>query len=215
MTKELFIENHYMSEHQAKVEKIDGKRVLLNETIFFPATSTEPGDIGKINGIKLAGLKREGGDIWHILIKDPNFNEGDTVRLEINWNKRYNMMKLHSALHHWASILDTNFNERAVAGVVKSKEAYLVFKHRLSQEIIDKSLKLAADDIQSGIEIKTRPDETRHGFRWCQVGDYNPIPCGGLHVKNTNEIGKISIVKEEADGNKHKISIKRDSFINK
>jgi len=207
MTTKLFLEDNYLKEYQTKVKKIDGKKILLEETIFFPATSTEPGDVGKINGIKIAGLKKDFEGIWHILTKDINFQKGDTVKLEINWNKRYNMMKLHSALHHWASILDTVFNERAVAGVVKAKEAYLVFKHKLSQETIDKSLQQARDDIKNGIKVKTYPDETREGFRWCQVGNYNAIPCGGLHVKNTIEIEVINIIKEEMDGSKHKIFI--------
>lgn len=63
MTDILFYENPYLKELQTKVTKIDGNRVLLEKTIFFPQTSTEPGDIGKINDVKVVGLKRDGEEI--------------------------------------------------------------------------------------------------------------------------------------------------------
>ena len=81
MTKMVFYEDAYKKELQTKVIKIDGNRILLEETIFFPQTSTEPGDTGKINEIKVIGLKKDGEKIWHILERVPPFSEGDIVRL--------------------------------------------------------------------------------------------------------------------------------------
>ena len=197
MTIALFYENPYLKEHQTKVTKIDGKRVLLEETIFFPQTSTEPGDVGKINDSKVVGLKKDEDAIWHLLNKQPTFREGELINLTIDWNKRFKMMKLHSALHLWAGVFDLQYGERAVAGVVKSNEAYLVFKHELADEVIKNALDLANNDINEGLEIATYEDEKRKGFRWCRIGDYIPIPCGGLHVKNTDEIGWL-LLKEKA-----------------
>jgi len=208
MTNTLFYENAYLKEYQTKIISVEGNKILLKETIFFPQTSNEPGDLGEIADYKVIGLKKEGDEIWHILNKSPLFKEGDLVNIKIDWNKRYHMMKLHSALHLWAGVIDQQFKERAVAGAVKSDTAYLVFKQELSEEVIEKSLKRANDDIKQGLEIKIRCDEEKKGFKWCQVGDYSPIPCGGLHVKNTNEIGSIIISKKELDGSKLKIYIK-------
>jgi len=207
MTKILFHEDAYLKEHQTKVTKLEGKRVLLEETIFFPQTSTEPGDVGKINDCKVVGLKKEGDEIWHILNKLPLFREGDTVNLQLDWNKRYKMMKLHSALHLLAGVFDLQFKERAVAGVVKSNSAYLVFKHELTDEIIQKALEQANEDIREGLEIKTYEDEKRKGFRWCQVGSYIPIPCGGLHVKNTREIGELILREKIIEAGKQKLTM--------
>ena len=106
------------------------------------------------------------------------------------------MMRLHSALHLLAGVFDSRFKERAVAGVVKSNSAYLVFKRPLDDKIIQKAFEQANEDVGEGLEIETYEDEKRKGFRWCRIGNYPPIPCGGLHVKNTKEIGKI-IFKEK------------------
>jgi alanyl-tRNA synthetase len=207
MTKTLFYDDAYLKERQTKVVRIEGNKVLLEETIFFPQTSTEPGDVGKINDSKVAGLKKENEEIWHILNNPPVFNGGDTVNLQINWNKRYEMMKLHSALHLLAGAFDSEFKERAVAGAVKSKSAYLVFKNELTDEIIEKALNQANKDIQECLKIKTYEDETRKGFKWCQVGNYDPIPCGGLHIKNTKEIGGIILKEKITENGKQKLMI--------
>lgn len=207
MTKTLFHEDAYLKEHQTKVSRINGNKILLEETIFFPQTSTEPGDIGKINNSIVVGLKKEGDEIWHILNNPPIFKEGDTVNLQIDWDKRHKMLRLHSALHLWAGVFDLHFKERAVAGVVKSNSAYLVFKHELTDETIQKALEQANKDIQEGLEIKTYEDEKRKGFRWCVVGNYIPIPCGGVHVKNTKEIGELVCIERVIEDGKQKLTM--------
>lgn len=206
MTKTLFYKDAYQKELQTRVDRVEGTNVLLEETIFFPQTSTEPGDIGKINDCKVVGLKKDGDKIWHMLNKTPLFKDGDTVNLQIDWNKRYKMMRLHSALHLWAGVFDSSFKERAVAGVVKSKSAYLVFKHALTDETIQKALDHANNDIKQGLDIKTYDDEKRKGFRWCQIGSYIPIPCGGVHLKNSQEIGKIVCTEKAIENGKQKLT---------
>ena len=115
-------------------------------------------------------------------------------------------IKLHSALHLLAGPFDKNFKKRAVAGAVKGKQAYLVFKEEVSDEIINNALKQANEDIENGLEINSYWDEKREGFRWTQAGDYPPIPDGGLHVKNTKEIGKLILVSNEFGQGKQKIT---------
>ena len=47
--------------------------------------------------------------------------------------------------------------------------------------------------VENQLEIKTWEDQKRPGFRWWSVEGFSPLPCGGLHVKNTSEIGKVNI----------------------
>lgn len=205
MTNKLYYKDAYLKEIKTKVVKSEGNKILLEETIFFPQTSSEPGDLGKINEYKVVGLKKEGEEIWHNLNMASMLKVGDEVTLQLDWEKRYMMMRLHSALHLWASVFDRVFQERAVAGVVKSNTAYLVFKHELSDEIIQKALEQANKDIQVGVEIKTFDDKTRAGFKWCQIGEYDPIPCGGLQVKNSKEIAGLICKEKLLEGEKQKL----------
>lgn len=205
MTKLLYHTDAYLKEYRTRVTKIDENRVMLQETIFFPQTANEPGDLGKINDCMIIGLKKEGDEIWHNLNKSPSFKEGDEVILQLDWSKRYQMMRLHSALHLLAGVFDLQFKERAVAGVVKSDSAYLVFKKVLGDDIIEQSFSRANKDIRDGLEINTYEDENRQGFRWCKIGDYIPIPCGGVHIKNTNEIRSLILKNKLMDGERQKL----------
>ena len=205
MTELIYYQDQYKKELEAKVVKIEGNMVLLDKTIFIPQSNTEPGDLGKINGIKISGLKKDEKDIWHIIQKRITFQVDDTVKLELDWNKRLLAIKLHSALHLLAGPFDKNFEKRAVAGAVRGDQAYLVFKEEIPDEIVDKALEQANKDIKNGLEIKSYWDEQRERFRWTQVGNYPAIPDGGLHVKNTKEIGKIKLISKDLEQKKQKI----------
>ncbi|MDI6592127.1 MAG: alanyl-tRNA editing protein [Patescibacteria group bacterium] len=206
MTELIYYQDQYKTEIEAKVTKVEGNKILLDKTIFIPQTNTEPGDFGKVNDVKIAGSKKEADNVWHIIPQYNPFKVGDKVKLTLDWKYRLNIMRLHSALHLLAGVFDSKFKERAVAGVVKPKNAYLVFKHEISDEIINQAIERANMDIKSGIEIKTYPDKKRKGFRWCVVKDYPPIPCGGLHVKNAKEIEEIVLINKE--GEKITIAVK-------
>ncbi len=206
MTELIYYQDQYKKEIEARAVKIEGNKVLLNKTIFIPQTNSEPGDFGKIDNMRIAGSKKEGNDVWHIIPKQIPFKISDTVKLELDWNKRLLAMRLHSALHLLAGPFDKNFGRRAVAGVVRGNQAYLVFKEGISDEIIDKALEQANKDVGKSLEIKSYWDEKREGFRWTQIGDYFPIPDGGLHVKNTGEIGKIKLVSKELEQGKQEIT---------
>ncbi len=207
MTKLIYYQDQYKTEIDAKVVKVEGNKILLDKTIFIPQTNTEPGDFGKVNDVKIAGSKREEANVWHIIPQYNPFKIGDKVKLRLDWKYRLNAMKLHSALHLLAGVFDSKFKERAIAGVVKPKNAYLVFKNEISDEKVKQAIEQANKDIKSGLEIKTYWDEKKKGFRWCAIKDYSPIPCGGLHIKNTKEIKEITLETKEIEDGKQKITI--------
>jgi Ser-tRNA(Ala) deacylase AlaX len=206
MTELLYYQDQYKKEADAEVIKGEGNRILLDKTIFIPQTNTELGDFGKVRDVKITGSKKEGDDVWHIIPQSNPFKVGEKVKLTLDWKYRLSAMRLHSALHLLAGVFDSKFKERAVAGVVKPKNAYLVFKRELEDEMIKQAIEQANIDIKSGVEIKTYWDEKRKGFRWCAIKDYPPIPDGGLHIKNTNEIGELLLVNKEKE--KVKIAVK-------
>lgn len=207
MTELVYYQDQYKIELEAKVLKIDGNKILLNKTIFIPKTNTEPGDFGTINNLEIRDLKKDTDNIWHIVQGEINFKVGDVVNLRLDWSKRLRAMRLHSALHLLAGPFDKLFSQQAVAGAIKGSTAYLVFKEEISDDILEKAIEQANEDIKNGngIEIESFWDDKREGFRWAQVGEYPPIPDGGLHVKNTKEIEGIKFVDSVMKPGKHKI----------
>lgn len=207
MTDLVYYQDQYKTEIEAKVVRVEGNKILPDKTIFIPQTNTEPGDFGKVQDVKIAGSKKEGDDVWHIIPQHNPFKVGDKVKLRLDWKYRENAMRLHSALHLLAGVFDSKFKERAVAGVVKSKNTHLVFKREISDEIIKQAIEQANADIKAGVEVKSYWDKKRKGFRWCAVKGYSPIPCGGLHIKNAKEIGEIILINKELEQGRQKIVI--------
>lgn len=209
MTELIYYQDQYKIDLEARVVKIDGNKILLDKTIFIPQTNNEPGDFGIINSVEISSSLKDENNIWHIFEKPFSFQVGDIVKLELDWNKRLAAIRFHSALHLLAGVFEAVFEKRAVAGAIKEKEkqAYLVFKEEISNDIINKAIELANEYIYNNLEIKSYWDEKREGFRWTQVGDYPAIPDGGLHVKTAKEIGKINLISIMVEGNKQKIVI--------
>jgi len=203
----IYFQDQYKKDLEAKIVEIQGNKVLLDKTILFPDTSTEPGDLGKINGLDIIKSEKMNGNIWHVFNQPPSFTVGDTVKIDLDWTRRLTVMKIHSALHLLGGVYENAFGKRAVAGAVKGNQGYLVFKEELSQDIINQGIEKANNDIKVGLEIKSYWDEKRPGFRWTQVGTYPPIPDGGLLVKNTNEIGTIGLSTAEYKQGKQKVTI--------
>jgi len=66
---------------------------------------------------------------------------------------------------------------------------------------------LLTDNQTVGWLAPNRINGKRKGFRWCKVGEYDPIPCGGVHTKNTKEIEKLSCKERLVESGKQKIVV--------
>lgn len=190
--KQIYFEDQYLKEFKTSILKVDGLKVWLKDNLFFPKTKSEPEDLGEVSDIKIRDVEKNEEGIAVILDQEPNFKKGQEVIEKIDWDRRYNSMRLHSALHFLAGVTEKEYSVRAVAGNVYPDKAVLTFKTAPELDVVALNNK-ANELINQGLEVETYWDEKREGFRWCKVGDLEPIPCGGLHIKNIKEIGKISL----------------------
>lgn len=201
--KQIYFEDPYQKEATSTILKVDGDKVWLKENLFFPKTKGEPNDLGSISNIQIKSVEKDGDEVILTLDKEAPFKEDQEVEEVLDWDFRYNAMKLHSALHFVAGIFERDAGVRAVAGNVYNDKAVLTFKTPVPQNLVVSVEETANELIAVCGDIKTFWDEKREGFRWCQVMDLEPIPCGGLHIKNVGEIGKLEI-----DGNGAKVEVK-------
>lgn len=206
MQKQLYLEDQYLKEAKSKVLKIDGNKIWLEDNLFSPKTKGEPSDLGTVNDIKVTGVEKEDQEVVVILEKEVNINEGEDVSQVIDWDFRYDAMKKHSALHFLTGVIEKEHSMRAVAGNIYPDKAVLTYKQVVPEMILFAAEEQVNELIERGLEIKTYWDEKREGFRWCKIGDFDPIPCGGMHVKNINEIEKIII---EGKGDKIEIKLEK------
>jgi len=116
MTKTLYIEDSYLKECDATVSAIsDGKNVVLDQTIFYPRGGGQPGDMGKIvvagsnAEFRVLNVSKRDGKILHELdrvVQDPELKTGDRVRCVLDWDRRYRLMRMHTAAHALAATMN-------------------------------------------------------------------------------------------------------------
>ncbi len=224
-TEQLYYENHYTKEFDAKViwkkHTNNGTEIILDKTAFYPEGGGQPADKGFIlkNGTKISvkNVIKEDNSIIHIIDGDIDIN--DIVRGEIDWEHRYTLMKHHTGTHVVNGALRKLLGEHIwqAGSQLGLNDARFDFSHYKS--ISDKEIKeiedLANKFIKQAIPVEKKvmdrnSAEHTFGFRLYQGGvpPGNKIrvlyipgldveACGGTHLNNISEVDKIRIIKSE------------------
>lgn len=199
-----YFDDPYVKEFSGKVASVDGVKVILEDTYFFPRGGGQTGDQGAIGGSPVVDTISEGGQIVHVMESAPPFKAGDTVHCAIDWEKRYRKMRLHSASHIVYYLMLEIFGEGctiASSGLLdeyKERSDYL-FDMPLDRvklkEVEDRANALIAESR----EIKTYRDPADPGVLLWEMGPWK-MQCCGTHPKNTGEIGPIVISRGKKPG---------------
>ena len=222
-TRKLFHENPYLYRTIARVLGVNGNYVVFDRTIFYPKAGGQDHDIGVIIGkngeYKVRNVHKVGEIIVHELGEKPSFVENEEVVMEIDWIRRYILMKHHTATHIILGAARKVLGDHVwQAGAEKTTEkARLDITHykTLSSNEIKKIEEEANNIINKHIELKFHylpkfEAEKKYGLKIYQGGAvYSPIlriveipgwdaeACFGTHVSNTSEVGAIKIIKSE------------------
>ena len=223
---EIFRSDSYLSSIEATVVAVLEEGLILDKTVFYPEGGGQPGDIGKIaNNIFEANvtntIKSTDGILHLIDNKLGPISEGDNVTIDIDWERRYALMRMHTALHILCSVVDGAVTGGSV-GIQKSRLDFDIpgerpDKESLTQqlmEIVDRNYPVMSSWI-SDQELQRNPGLIRTmsvkpptgtgQVRMIRIGDDIDFqPCGGTHVKSTGEIGKIKISKIENKGKQNR-----------
>jgi len=215
--RKIFWEDAYIKEFDATVVKVDGNNVWLDQTAFNGRGGGLPGDVGWLNDVKVIDSIKNGDDVIHILEKNP-FKVGERVHGKLDWEKRYKIMRMHTAAHlliglmskegllvtgnqlgYDESRMDFNmevldrekilrYAEEANRIAEKGGEVRIYFMKRTDALKDDGLIKMAA----------AMPPEVDE-WRIVDIG-IDKQPDGGVHVKDLKEIGRIRITKFENKG---------------
>jgi len=207
-TIRLYWKDAYLKSMQAKVIKIDEFKVWLDKTCFYPESGGQAGDRGVVNGSLIIDTKfDENKDIVHILKEAANFKVGDVVLGEIDWERRYKIMKVHSASHIreyflWQvfgnlKLLGSNCNENRDSSTYASTVPLDPQKLKQVEELTNAF-------IHKNLPIKVFDDPQKENFRWWEC-ERIKMPCGGTHPHSTAEIGSIKLKREKGGKDKEKV----------
>jgi len=216
----LFREDATLRSCEAKVVAVDGTHVTLDQTVFYPAGGGQPGDVGTLGSASvLDTIKGDNDTVVHVC-EGVRPTIGDTVTATLDWERRYRMMRMHTALHLLSVAIPLPVTGGSI-GAEKSRLDFDMPEAPEDKQAIEDALNsmIAADhvvttewitdeelDANPGL-VKTmtvKPPKGQGRVRLVRIGDVDLQPCGGTHVASTTEIGKVRLGKVEKKGKQNR-----------
>lgn len=192
MTELLYYKDAYLKETWAKVLAIEGRKILLEKTIFFPEIAGKPGDTGRVDGIPLLGAVKQDSDVWHVLASDHRLKVGDSALLQLDWKRRNCLMRLHAAIHLVSGVFRRYFRIYPDSNKMAEYTGHIEFAKEVGIQTIGEALEKANNLAKEGAEIDIRTEQSS-GKRYVRIGYFPEFPCSGLFVRNIKEIGAITL----------------------
>jgi len=229
MTSELLFRNDaYLRTARAQVVAIHERGIELDRTIFYPLGGGQPGDTGALlreNGERIAITDTRKGEpidsVVHVPAPAaPRPGLGETLTLEIDWERRYTLMRLHTALHVMSCVvvapvtggniaadkarLDFDIDLARLDAVQIERETNALIAAGAATEtvwITDAELDTQPELVKT---MSVQPPRGAGRVRLLRIPGIDLQPCGGTHVANVAEIEGIRVLKIRSEGRHNK-----------
>ena len=224
MTNLLFHEHSYLREFDAIVTDVADTGVALDRTAFFIGGGGQPSDIGLLTAegreYAVAGIKRDGGLLVH-LIEGDRPSAGSQVSGKIDWERRYQLMRTHTALHILCGVVWRDYGALVTGGNMQPGEARMDFElERMSTDFAEEIEEKINEEVTAArsVLVANLPREkaeqipdlirTKINLLPANISEVRTIDIqgldvqadGGTHVDNTTEVGRIRVVGHESKG---------------
>lgn len=224
----LFRADAYLKTASARVLAVHEQGIELDRTIFYPLGGGQPGDTGALvraGGERIAiadTRKGHGSDsVLHIpLAGMPLPDVGETLTLEMDWERRYSLMRLHTALHVMSCVivapvsggnlspdkgrLDFDIDMSLLNAERIERETNALIAQGVDTEtvwITDEELAARPELVKT---MSVQPPRGAGRVRLLKIPGIDLQPCGGTHVRNIAEIGAIRVVRVRNEGKRNK-----------
>jgi misacylated tRNA(Ala) deacylase len=227
-TELLFRDDAYLKTASARVIAVDERGIELDRTIFYPQGGGQQGDTGamlRANGERISIADTRKGDgpggVLHIPgLAASRPAPGEALSLEIDWERRYSLMRLHTALHVMSCVVVAP----VTGGNISPDKARLDFDIEMSLLDAERIERETNALIARGVETETvwitdeeldarpelvktmsvQPPRGAGRVRLLRIPGIDLQPCGGTHVKNIAEIGAIRVLKIKNEGKRNR-----------
>ncbi len=228
MTEEIAAIDAYQRSVEATIVEVVDDAVVLDRTVFYPRGGGQPGDTGSLRTVEadvavLDTIKR-GGEVLH-LVEGGNLRVGESVEAMIDWERRYRLMRTHTALHALSAVIWRDFDAKVTGGNMEPGSARMDFEldaismdfGREVAEVLNAEL---ARDLPVNVHFLPRaealadPDLIRtkvnllpdfiDPIRVIEIVGLDKQADGGTHVRSTAEVGQVVVAKTESKGRANK-----------
>jgi misacylated tRNA(Ala) deacylase len=219
----------YARQTDASVVEVDAdaSAVLLERTVFYPGGGGQPADTGMLAGDsggdwRVIGAKKLGDDIWHTIEAGAELPAaGSQVSVELDWERRHQLMRTHSALHVLCGVVWRDHGASVTGGNMEPLSGRMDFEFEtMSGELVGAIEKRVNEEIAADREIRVAilpreeafaiPDLIRTKInllpegitevRTIEIVGLDLQADGGTHVARTSEIGHVNVTGYESKG---------------
>ena len=228
MTNRLYYDNAYLTRFSARVlacrKEERGWAVRLDQSAFYPTSGGQPYDTGALgDGRVLDVWVDASGEVWHLL--DRALEEGDLVKGEIDWPRRFDHMQQHAGEHMLAGAIWHQLGGHTI-GLHLGETASTIDVElpggamRVSDQVLTELEDAVNAQIQKDLPIRCyfptqeelaaaplrKPPTVSEHIRLVQVGDVECVACGGTHPSSSGQIGLVKILDARPSRGKMRVS---------
>ncbi len=228
MTEPLFHADAYLREFTAVAIGIDEPRaaVVLDRTAFYPGGGGQPHDTGALRlpdrELDVVKVKKDGDGVLHLVTAGSDLpEEGTPVEGVLDWERRYELMRTHTAMHILCGVVWRDYGAQVTGGNMEPLLGRMDFEfERMERELVDEiEAKINAEvDAARDVVVRTLPREEAEQIPDLIRTKINLVPAsiteirtveivgldlqadGGTHVANTREVGRLRIADYESKG---------------
>jgi len=209
MTKKLFWEDPYLTQLETQVTSVRGNDITVEQTIFFAFSGGQESDDGTIGDSRVLQARTEGKEIVYTLENGHGLKPGDRVEIKINWERRYQLMRLHFAAEIVLELVYRNLGSiKKIGAHITQDKARIDFEwgENISKmfPVIQKE---ALGIIETNHKIISAFSDEETEERYWEVMGFARVPCGGTHLRKTGEIGEIELKRKNPGKGKERIEI--------
>jgi misacylated tRNA(Ala) deacylase len=230
MTEKLFLDDPRLRSATSTVQASAPEGIVLDRTIFYARSGGQPGDVGVLRWdggeTPIADtLKGDGETILHLPTPGAALPlVGAAAVGEIDWDRRYRLMRMHTAMHLLCSLIKGAAVTGGSVGADRSRldfdlpnpppkeeieaglNALIEADHPVRIEWVDEAVLDTNPDLVRTMSVA--PPRGTGRLRLMRIGEGDTQvdlqPCGGTHVARTGEIGRIAVVKIENKGRQNR-----------
>lgn len=209
MTRKIFWDNPYQTELLTTVKTVEGNRVTVTETIFYAFSGGQESDEGTLGGYTVLEAKKVGKEIFYTLAENHTLKVGDQITMNIDWERRYKLMRLHFAAEIVLELVCQKFPDVLKVGArIAEEKSRIDFEWHQNITPFIATLQIDAQNIiDSNQEIISAFSDEAAERRYWKIQEFSEVPCGGTHVKRTGEIGKIRLKRVNPGKGRERIEI--------
>jgi len=225
MTELLYFTDSYLRRFDAVVVDRDAERVVLDRTAFYPTGGGQPHDRGWLqtragDRLEVVAVRREGSQVWHTCPGHP-FQVGDPVHGDIDWERRYALMRTHTAMHVLSAVIWRDHGAAVTGSSMEPLRGRMDFELAEMRADFARAIEHATNEALRGdhpVEVAVLPRREAERIPDLIRTKVNLLPPGieeirtvhivgvdlqadgGTHVRQTGEVGAIRVVDSRSKG---------------